>query len=330
MRGRKLGSGEEWRHFVSCKAAALELGPGFYQSTIWKVANGMSSHARGWVFRYTRQYEAFEGETWRPVVLGGEESGARVSDRSRFRDTRGIVKSAPVGAAPEAWQVFVNGMPYLFDHLVCTAWHGPPPTPGHTHVKHLDVDPSNNTPTNLEWATPGENIPRSRETNPNRKSSAGSRWKSVQGRKQGTADEWTRFESCAAAVRKLGSGFHAANIMQVAKGSRPHVGGWTFEFTKQREELAGEVWKDVVLSENPRQYIRHRYHTLAWPTGWISEPDQTRIPWPPGWVSEPDITWPPGWIPLMDDPAPEDAAAAPEQEWMDDTVAEQWVGEFVL
>jgi hypothetical protein len=249
VRGRKQGTADEWRHFESCSAAARELGPGLNPGNIWAAANGRQTHTGGWTFEFTQQYEEIEGEQWRTVVLDGAESGAQVSDRGRFRDTRGVVKSAPGrgnGAVLGAWRVKVNGRPHLLHRLVCTAWHGPPPTPEHTHVCHKDLDPSNSQPDNLAWAT-GESIQQSHDNNPIRKSSAGAQSKPVRGRKQDTADEWTHFESIIAAARELGPGFRPSGIWAVANGRYTHTGGWTFELTQQYEEIVREVWKDVVL-----------------------------------------------------------------------------------
>jgi hypothetical protein len=145
-------------------------------------------------------------------------------------------------------RVMIGGKGYYFHRLICTAWHGPPPTPEHTHVNHKDRDPSNNTPGNLEWAIPGENTRHSFANNPNRKPNAGAQSKPVRGRKAGTEDEWTHFESCSAAARELGPGFDRRSIWMVANGREPDTGGWTIEYTQQYEEIAGEVWKDVVLS----------------------------------------------------------------------------------
>jgi hypothetical protein len=169
-----------------------------------------------------------------------------VSDRGRLRDTQGVVKSAPgrEGAASPVWQVSINGRLYYLHRLVCTAWHGPPPTPEH-QVNHKDFDSSNNMPDNLAWASRTEITRHSLANNPNRKSNAGARSKPVRGRKAGTEDEWTHFESCTAAERELGPGFDHGNIGAVANGGVSHAGGWTFEFTQQYEEIAGEVWKDV-------------------------------------------------------------------------------------
>jgi hypothetical protein len=245
VRGRKQGTADEWMHFESVSAASLDLGHGFCYSGIWAAANGRCTNTRGWTFEFTQQYEEIDGEQWLAVVLDGAESGAQVSDRGRFR---GLVKSAPSregGARQGAWQVGVNGRLYLFRRLVCTAWLGLPPTPEHTHVHHRDFDPSNYTPDNLEWATPGENNQRSRDNNPNRRSVA--RSKPVRGRKAGTEDGWTHFESCNAAARELGPGFNPGGISMAANGRCSNTRGWTFELTQQYEEIPGEVWKDVVL-----------------------------------------------------------------------------------
>jgi len=151
-----------------------------------------------------QQYEEIAREQWRSVSLDGVESGSKVSDRGRFRDTHGMVKDAPIrggGVVRQTCQVQINSKHYLFSRLVCTAWHGPPPTPEHTYVHHRDWDASNNTPANLEWTTPTESKQRSYDNNPNRKSNAGALFKPIRGREKGTNDEWTHFESCVARPR---------------------------------------------------------------------------------------------------------------------------------
>lgn len=46
---------------------------------------------------------------------------------------------------------------FLVSRLVCAAFNGPQPTPLH-EVAHNDGDPSNNTASNLRWATRSENM----------------------------------------------------------------------------------------------------------------------------------------------------------------------------
>jgi len=209
------------------------------------VAHGTQTHAGGWFFEFTQQYEKIEGEHWHSVVLDGVESGAHVSDQGRFRSTRGVIHGGSLRIDGHRNAV-VGGKGYLLHRLVCTVWHVPP-TPEHSLVCHKDWDASNNLPANLHWATPSESTQYSFANNLNRKSNAAARSKPVRGRKQGTVDDWRHFESCSAAARELGPGFHGSSVWGVANGKCTHTRGWTFEFTQQHEDLAGEVWKDAVL-----------------------------------------------------------------------------------
>jgi len=251
VRGRKKGTADEWRQFESCNAAARDLGPGFYPSGISAVATGKYTQTRGWTFEFTQQCEVIEGEQWRSVVLGGVESGAQVSDRGRFSSTRGVVHGGSLSLANGYCDVGVCGKNYKLHRLICTAWHGPPPTPEHTETNHKDGDASNNQPDNLRWTTRAENIQYSYANNPNRKSNAGALSNPVRGRKQGTADEWRQFESFAAAARELGPRFNPSGFRKVASGMYTHTRGWEFELTQQYEEIPGELWKDVVLPLSP-------------------------------------------------------------------------------
>jgi len=249
VRGRKLGTNGEWTHFESCAAAARELGPGFNNQNIRAVLNGRYTQTGGWTFEFTPQETVLDGE-WRTVMLDGVESGVQVSDRGRFRSPRGVVHCGSV--LPNGYHlVGVGSKRYYLHRLICTAWHGPPPTPEHTETNHKDGDASNNQPDNLRWTTRAENIQYSYANNPNRKSNAGALSNPVRGRKQGTADEWRQFESFAAAARELGPRFNPSGFRKVASGMYTHTRGWEFELTQQYEEIPGELWKDVVLPLSP-------------------------------------------------------------------------------
>jgi len=236
VRGRKAGTEDEWRQFESCRAAARELGREFDSAAILAVASGKSARVGtdGWTFEYVA--DVIEGEEWRPVVVDGVESGAHVSDRGRFRDTRGVVKSAPARGGrgtQRAWDLKLNdGRTHFFFRLVCAAWHGPPPTPKY-QVHHVDSDTSNNAPANLVWRQALEDA-HTHDSHP------------VRGREAGTDDEWTNFESSSAAARKLGPGFSALRIADVGDGRSTQTGGWEFEFAEDYG-IEGEVWRDVVL-----------------------------------------------------------------------------------
>jgi hypothetical protein len=187
------------------------------------------------------------------LVRGSPASGARalmaarpaaqVSDHGRFRSTRGDIKvGSLIAGGHRAVKLAGKGQP--LHRLICTVWHGPAPSTKHK-VVHKDGDPTNNIPDNLEWVTPSQ-INQYSYPKTNRETSAGDKFKPVRGRKIGT-DEWTHFESCSAAARELGSAFDPGSIMAVANGRVKQPGGWTFEFTKQCDEIPGEMWKDVML-----------------------------------------------------------------------------------
>lgn len=57
----------------------------------------------------------------------------------------------------------VNGKQKMIGvhRLVCDAFHGAPPSPKH-QPDHINGDPSDNRPINLEWVTPMENVRRGR------------------------------------------------------------------------------------------------------------------------------------------------------------------------
>lgn len=96
------------------------------------------------------------GEEWRPIPSApryfassfGRISGPKRAIMSpRFSDS-GYLRIS-IWAAGRAKATSVH-------RLVCEAFHGAPPTPGH-HAAHKDNKRTNNIPDNLKWATPKEN-----------------------------------------------------------------------------------------------------------------------------------------------------------------------------
>mmetsp|Transcript_8580 Transcript_8580/g.22571 ORF Transcript_8580/g.22571 Transcript_8580/m.22571 type:complete len:287 (+) Transcript_8580:66-926(+) len=163
VRGREAGSEDTWMYFKSGSIATRELGGEFYQPYISEVANAKRKHAGGWEFVFV-QFEPIKGEEWRDVVLDGAESGAQVSDHGRFMDAQGRVKGVPewaTGSGAKPWRVRINYKLHSFARLVCTAFHGPPPTAEHTQVRRKDLAHANSLPINLTWAVPRTSATRS-------------------------------------------------------------------------------------------------------------------------------------------------------------------------
>lgn len=107
-------------------------------------------------------------EAWRPVVGFPDYA---VSDMGRIKrvtkDARGhlprILKPSVGNHGYEDVCLMKDGVRYrrLVHRLVCEAFHGPPPTPGH-QAAHGDGTRRNNRADNLRWATRSENMEDSR------------------------------------------------------------------------------------------------------------------------------------------------------------------------
>jgi len=106
-------------------------------------------------------------EVWKPVV--GYEGWYSVSSLGRVRRDRQAIgtqagkllslRPRKGGYVPVV--LSKNGVTkqFLVHVLVCTAFHGPPPSPDHeVNHKSDDGDRSNNCEDNLEWGTHGKNI----------------------------------------------------------------------------------------------------------------------------------------------------------------------------
>jgi hypothetical protein len=98
-------------------------------------------------------------EIWKK--LNSDYPGAyEVSDHGRIRNKWGKVLRPYAGVYGHLHVALRGGgrLTYKTLHrLICEAFHGNPPTPGH-HAAHKDGNPQNNFPENLYWATAAENI----------------------------------------------------------------------------------------------------------------------------------------------------------------------------
>jgi hypothetical protein len=89
--------------------------------------------------------------------------GYKVTADGQVMGLRGaILKQRPGNAGYSIVSISVEGRSFrrtwaYVHRMVCSAFHGMPPTPLH-EVRHLDGDPSNNAPGNLAWGTHAENM----------------------------------------------------------------------------------------------------------------------------------------------------------------------------
>ena len=236
--GRKVGSDDEWTRYESISDAAdkLKLDTGCISACCNKKKQKQTG---GYEFKFEDPVD-LEGEEWRTV----KGTKAAVSSLGRFRSTNGVV-NFPAPRLDRYVEVKIKRKHHYIHNLIAVAFELPK-LEGQTTVNHKDRNPSNNRLDNLEWASPSEQILHSYATNPDRQTNAERTSKKVMGRKVGTDDEWTMYDSTIDAARKLelnpGSISNCCNKPEKYK----QTGGYEFYYEDQMD-LEGEVWKDVVL-----------------------------------------------------------------------------------
>ena len=140
----------------------------------------------------------------------------QVSSHGRVKSSTGVVSlGSPLLSGYR--RVCIAGKFYAVHRLVAAAFL-PLAEPRQWQVNHLDGDPSNNHSSNLQYATPSENLRHSWRTNLKRKST----WKPVLWRLVGQAS-WSASASQTEAASKLG--VHVSAISRCCRGfSRQVVG----------------------------------------------------------------------------------------------------------
>ena len=196
VKGRKLGE-SDWTEYESAYDAARQLN--LDRGHISGACRNGGGKVTGYYFELSEPNEPslLEGEEWKKCKNGGR---AEVSNKGRFKDSRGIIKT-PRPDASGYCRVWINGKNKRI-HVLMAECFLPPPRPDQTQVNHIDHNRSNNLLENLAWATASENVGLSYKHG-QRKSSAENRSKKVRARKVGDT-EWTTYNSVIEASRELG------------------------------------------------------------------------------------------------------------------------------
>lgn len=96
------------------------------------------------------RYIDLSGENWKPLSI--DTVSVKASNYGRI-ETRYGTKTYGTLSADGYMSINIRHVGSTRVHrLVCTAYHGPAPTPDHV-VNHKDYNRTNNTPENLEWTT---------------------------------------------------------------------------------------------------------------------------------------------------------------------------------
>jgi hypothetical protein len=234
--GAKDGT-DKWVEYKSATVAANELK--LYDGNIISVLKGRLKTTGGYIFRHLQQPD-LPGEVWKDV-----DGGYKVSNMMRFQDSRGN-RNVPKPTESGRRRVWINKKLQLFHRVVALAFCPNDHPETKVEVDHLDRDPSNCLPENLEWVTRVENIQRSYQNNKKRKSSGPNMSKPVKAFKAdgSFSGEYGRAQEAADAL-----GMHHESVRRSAKAHQEnklqYIKGYRFEYVPPSADIDYGEWYPV-------------------------------------------------------------------------------------
>jgi hypothetical protein len=194
--------------WISASHAAKHIGR--HNSTIIKACTGVQQSAGGFKWKYAEK-DDLENEIWKDF-----EHGFKVSSLGRVKCPRGRFFQAYKEG--KYFRLQIKTQKWRRCRLVCTVFHGLPPTNKHT-VDHIDKNTENDHVSNLRWATKEEQATNRKTTRP------------VVQICPKTKKIINEFVSIAAAARQLK--LFTSNIGAICrrkKGKGQYCGGFIFRF----------------------------------------------------------------------------------------------------
>jgi hypothetical protein len=234
--GAKDGT-DEWVEYKSATVAAKELN--LSRGNINNVLKGRYKTTGGYIFRYKEQPD-LPGEVWRDAG-----HGCKVSNMMRFQERYGHRK-VPEPRKNGYRAVKINGKLQYFHRVVALAFCPNDDPETKIEVDHLDMDPSNCLPENLEWVTHAENVRRSFRNNNKRKSSGPAKSKPVKAFKSdgSFAGEYGNKQEAAEALGMSHSSVQrSVNAQQENKIQ--YTKGYRFEYVPPATDIDYGKWYPV-------------------------------------------------------------------------------------
>lgn len=260
---RAVGS-QTW---VTCSSVVEAAGQvGLSPGTVSKCCHTMSC-SRGFEFCFAAlRDESIPGEIWKDMLdprSGEIVPGRKVSSVGRVRFSDGRISSGHLekqGYISTWLKTAQQSRNELLHRLVAMSFLGPPPSPQHTQVNHLDGNRTNNAVENLEYVTPAENALHAIAIRPRKPRSD---VKAVDSRRHGSNDCWVSYPSVSSAATELG--VRTGSISRCLKGNSKQAGGFEFRLPVRlkSDEFADEEWRKVdtdgiFLEKNIRKILHFR------------------------------------------------------------------------
>jgi hypothetical protein len=204
-----LETGEQVPH-ESIKSATHDVNGAYFTKLKRALEDGKTYLNSRWEYKLVPD---LENEIWKPLT--GDFDGIEVSSKGRIRSAKGVVRygSSTSGGYKS---ICVKRKPIAVHNLICSAFHGPQPTPEHT-VDHIDGDTINNCIENLRWAT-------KREQATNR-----SNVKGVSAFKMDDGTLFKKWASASAAGKEMG--IDNSLIGRCCKKPQSSAGGYRWKYT---------------------------------------------------------------------------------------------------
>jgi len=127
---------------ASIKAAAAHFGVS-YSTITYSLAKGKLVQGNF----LSNPSNNISGEQWM-TISDGPAKGIIVSDHGRVQSRKHVCTYGNIDQ-----NGYLHSSRWTVHYLVCYAFHGPPPTPAHTSVDHINRIRSCNRADNLRWAT---------------------------------------------------------------------------------------------------------------------------------------------------------------------------------
>ena len=242
---RVVGS-QTWVPCASVVEAAGQVG--LSRTTVSKCCHTMSC-SRGFEFCFAPlQDESVPGEIWKDMLdprSGEIVPGRMISSVGRVRFSDGRISSGHLekhGYISTWLTTAQRSHNELVHRIVAMSFFGPPPSPQHTQVNHLDGNRHNNAVENLEYVSRAENVLHAYAT---RARKPRGDVKAVDSRRHGSYDCWVSYPSVSSAAKELGVG--TSSISACLKGTFRQAGGYEFRLPSAfcAKEFADEEWRKV-------------------------------------------------------------------------------------